>query len=792
MLSRRTLENINEEMLGRGAPIERDEIGYNVADYNKLASIWCGATDDDLYEIASRLIKYYDTQLVKLSSVDFTKEELEESARYYKELSNEGFKKKSVTIVFKEGLETVCISFKYNIDFINVMRKYRCSFDREFKFWESKSEYIKPILEELKLKGADVEYAQAYIDEIENEEGISFTSSNLEDNKSLKEDKNERPIIKVSEVDEDYISLKFDYDNELIGQIKKLKVRNFDWDNKSWIVGKFEARTLYENILHLDYDFSELKPYTNDESIPRLKVVKVDDMDIEFSIPYYPDVIDRIKSLSYYRFNRPNLTWTIDIREKDVLISYIEKIVDCTELKEIETNIEKNKVKMKDYSYLKERKPFKHQVEAGEFLLTNRKAIIGDEMGSGKTMSSILASFSLLSPRLIICPASLKLNWAKEIRMVDFHGKICVIGDVGVSEGFDWYIINYDLLEREYEDLEKIKFTSITLDEAHYIKSVSNGGKPNSKRAKLAMGLAEKCEYVFSLTGTPITNKPKDIFNLLKISDHILSRNFFNFAQSYCGAEHNGYGWKFEGSSNEEELHDKIKPIMLRRLKSDMLDLPDKIRRFIPVEINMRRYNESVLEYLNKKNQLDTKGEHLAYLGAIKHILAQEKISSTIEIAENILAGDMSVVIFTNYNAVVNKLMRHFGDLATKITGSCSAKDREKAVEDFQSGRKKVMIANIIAGGVGITLIEANNLIFNDFDWVPANHFQAEDRIHRIGQTKKCTVNYIYVNGAEIDEYMAEMLERKSVYINKIIDGGKGEQLDILKGIINNLYKIAI
>lgn len=783
MLERRLLEDVNGVMLGRGAPLERDNIGYNVPDYNKLSSIWNGATNNDLYEIASRLLKYYDTQLAEF--VDFNKEELIQSIDHYKNLSENGINKLSVTVGFIDDFKTVHVGFKYNNEYINIMRRYKYSFDRDTKSWKGDSSYIKAILEELGENGADVENALIYVMEVEKESNTHFFEAVAED--KVKE--TSKKVIEVKEIAEDKISLKFEFNNDIVNEIKNLKSKKFEWDSKLWIINKFEAKTLYGNIVHLQYDLSEFEPYITNNSIPKIKVVKVDDLNIEIAFPYYPDVIEAIKKLTYYSYNRPNSTWTIDIREKDVLVKSIKDIVDCSELNDINEKIVKEEVQLKDYSYL-ERRPFRHQKEAGEFLLAKRKAIVADEMGSGKTMSSILASFSLPSPRLIICPASLKLNWAKEIRMIDKAGKICVIGDKDIDKA-DWYIINYDLLERDYHKLKNIPFTSITLDESHYVKSISNNGEANSKRADYAIRLAEKCDFVFSLTGTPITNKPKDIFNILRISNHILSRHFFNFAQKYCGAEHNGYGWKFDGSSNEEELHQKIKPIMLRRLKKDMLDLPEKLRRFIPVEINMESYYKAIREYMDKKKRLNNVGEHLTYLTTIKHIVAREKTQSTIEIAENILSNDESVVIFTNYNSVVDRLINHFGDLATKITGSCSTKARQQAVDDFQCGKKKIIVANIIAAGVGITLIKANNLIFNDFDWVPSNHFQAEDRIHRIGQTKNCTVNYLYVEGAEIDEYMAEMLEKKSTYINKIIDGGEGDQLNIVKEMIKNLYKTA-
>ncbi|MCK9470677.1 MAG: SNF2-related protein [Bacilli bacterium] len=784
MLNRETLEAINNIMLSRGVPDKRDDTGYNVADYKVLSPIWNGATDNDLYEISSRLLKYYDTQLKGMSIVFFSKEELEESIKYYKELSEQSIVKHSITIGFEDNYKTVYVSFKYNDNYIKIMRKYRYKFDKDTKAWKGESNHIKLILSDLKDLGADIENSLKYIEKIETENSIVFSISKDEET-----GEDITKTIEVEEIDEDNITLKFDFDNSLVEEIKKLKSKKFDWESKIWIINKFEAKTLYENILYLGYDLSSLKKYISESTKIKLRAKKINDLDIELSFPYYPEIIENIKKLSFYSFNRPKSTWIIDIREKDILTELIKDLIDTEELEEIISK-EIEKVDLKDYSYLK-RKPYNHQLEAANFLLEKRKALIGDEMGTGKTLSSILASFSLPSPRLIICPASLKLNWAKEIRMVDDRGKISVIGDESTKLGSDWYIINYDILEREYNKLKNMPFTSITLDEAHYIKSITNGGKPNSKRANYSMKLASKCNYVFTLTGTPITNKPKDIFNILKISDHILSRNYFSFAQSYCGATHNGFGWNFEGSSNEEELHEKIKPMMIRRLKKNMLDLPEKIRRFIPVEINMNSYHEAVEEYIKKRNTLTSDGEHLAYLGTIKHILAKEKITSTIEIAENILDGDESVVIFTNYNAVVDRIMSHFKEIATKITGSCSAKNREQAVEDFQAGRKKVMVANIIAGGVGLTLVKANNLIFNDFDWIPANHFQAEDRIHRIGQTRNATINYLYVNGAEIDEYMADMLERKSTYINKIVDGGKGDQLSIVKEIIKNLYRVA-
>lgn len=785
MLSARKLEEINLFMVGRGSPDKLDNKGYNVSDYNKLSTIWNGASIADLYEISSRLLKYYDTQLK--ASFSFTKEELEKTIEYYKEKKKKIINKPSVTVEYVTENDYSIVSFKYNADFINTMRKFGYSFTKENKYWVGPYKTLIKLLNELGKKGADIENALLYVKEQLGDESISFEE---EINEAIegKEDEKTLPILNVEKIDENHISLTFDYNDALINEIKNLRFRKFDWKRKAWIIQNFEVRVLYENILHMNYDLSMLKPYLEKSYIPKVKLIKVKDYDVEFSFPYIQEVIDRIKELTYYRFNRPNTSWIIDIRELHILLKRLDGVIDTEELKQVEIPEEsKGSAGLKDYSYLS-RKPYKHQVEAAKFLLEKKKCVIAHEMGSGKSLTGILAAFTLNPKRLVICPASLKYNWEKEIKMVDYNGSTSVIGDKA-DYSSDWIIINYDILEREYRNLMKINFTSVILDEAHYIKSVSNNGEPMSKRAKYTIKLTNKIEYIFSLTGTPITNKPKDIFNILKVCNHILSRNFFSFAKKYCGARHNGFGWEFNSSSNEEELHKYLKSVMDRKRKEEMLDLPDKIRRFIPVEINFQSYNKAVEEYKREKSGIKTKGEHLAYLTTIKHILAKEKVQNTIELAENILSTGESVVIFTNYNEVIDRLMVKFKNKATKITGACNAKDRQKAVDDFQSGKKTVMVANIIAAGVGITLVKANNLIFNDFDWVPSNHFQAEDRIHRIGQSKKCVINYVYANGAKIDEYIANMLETKSSCINEIIDGGKGDQLDIQAELIKILFQ---
>ena len=772
------LEQVNATMLGRGAPVERDNFGYNIPDFNKLSSIWMGASKRDLFAISSRLIKYYDTQLEGIDDFNFTKDDLMETADYYRELTENTINKPSVTIGFNNDYTVAHVSFKYNNDFICVCRDFKYRFTRASKTWFGDSKTVLALLENLQEVGADAENAIKIVTKLTAMDIIPFDTPN-----GIEESTKEK--LEVIEKNDNEVILKFDYNPNVVQAIKSLDFRQFDWNDKTWTIHKFDIAELYKNLDNLNMDLSELEAYLNDDvPPPKIEVIEVKDLDVKIGFPYIKQIVDSIKELDYCSYNSTDKTWVFDIRQADILINKIKDVINVSELEELEKPEEKPVTNLRDYAYLK-RKPYAHQYTAAEFLLNKRKAILADEMGGGKTLSSIMAAYSLSGPRLVVCPASLKLNWAKEIEMVDADGQIHIIRDKGIDEKADWNIINYDILEKYFDELNEVDWEVIIFDEAHYMKAVSNGGKPDSKRADYGIQLGLKSPYVFSLTGTPITNRPKDVFNLLKLSDHILAKNFFNFAQNYCGATHNGWGWNFNGSSNEEELHRKIKPYMLRRLKKDMLDLPEKVRRFIPVEINLREYSKIVAEYMEQRPHLKNRGEHLVYLTTMKHLLAQAKSQHSIEIAKTIVDAGKSVVIFTCYEKVVQDVLKAFKKNVVKITGKDSDIERQEAVEQFQAGEKQVMVANIIAGGVGLTLIEAKQLIFNDFDWVPANHLQAEDRIHRIGQDEITTVNYVYAKDTEIDEYMSGLLEEKADAINEIIDGGLGEDFTIEEKLIS-------
>lgn len=415
------------------------------------------------------------------------------------------------------------------------------------------------------------------------------------------------------------------------------------------------------------------------------------------------------------------------------------------------------------------RTPFPHQLEAATFLLEKKKAILGDDMGLGKSFSSIIALNSIKGKRLIVCPSSLKLNWKKEIQMVSNDPIHIISNQAWIKPARNsWVIINYDILHNHLEDIKKANFLAVAFDEAHYVKNVNNHGKPGTKRAKYFMRIANQMEYVFLLTGTPISNKTKDIFNLLKAIKHPVSKDFKVFSNRFCDPQFNGFGYTYNGSTHQEELHDELKGHLLRRLKDDVLDLPKKMRSFIPVEIHLQSYNQKVDDYMTKRSQINGRHEHLVYLNALRHLLAKEKITHTKHLVQDLLDQNKPTVVFTAYTAVVEALCEAFPEAVTVI-GDNSEEERQQAVNDFQNGKTNLIVCNLIAGGTGITLTRAKNLIIQDFDWTPSTSSQAEDRIYRIGQNENVNIYYVYAEGT-IDEKMALLLEDKLLNINKIID----------------------
>ena len=419
---------------------------------------------------------------------------------------------------------------------------------------------------------------------------------------------------------------------------------------------------------------------------------------------------------------------------------------------------------------------YPHQADGVSFLISKKRAILADDMGLGKTRQAIVAA-EVVVPNgavLVVCPASLKLNWLREIKAIYPDIPVEVVGySKAVITSPRWVIINYDLLSKYSDHLNGINWSCVILDEAHFIKNASH----RTKHCLQLLGVQDAAkaplvgpDYVFLLTGTPMTNRPKDLFNLLRCVGHPAARSFLSFAKRYCDAYRNDWGWVTSGASNLSELNLLMKEVMLRRMKDEVLDLPPKIRSWVPIDVSESKSTSNAIKnflnwYIDTDPAKPNDTEFLARLTKVRTALHKAKQKAASDRIKDSINQGKKVVVFTCFSEGIERHKKQFGGAAVIITGSQSVAERMDAVDAFQNDPKiNVCLCNIIAGGVGITLTAGTHVLFQDLDWVPANHSQAEDRCYRLGQNKKVTVEYLYA-AETLDSYIAELLEAKMALI---------------------------
>jgi SWI/SNF-related matrix-associated actin-dependent regulator of chromatin subfamily A-like protein 1 len=450
---------------------------------------------------------------------------------------------------------------------------------------------------------------------------------------------------------------------------------------------------------------------------------------------------------------------------------------------------------------IKEGSLYPHQSDGVAFLLSKKRAILADDMGLGKTRQAIVA-MEAGCPKgtiLIVCPASIKLNWKREILMVDDNASVEVLGiDSNQTDAPRWVIINYDILGKHAARLHTIDWSGIILDETHFIK---NASKRTTHCLKLLGVQADAHapvlgpDFVFLLTGTPMTNRPKDLFNLLRCVGHPAGRSFLSFAKRFCDAYRNDYGWVTTGASNLDELNLLMKEVSIRRMKDEVLDLPPKVRSWVPVDISGSKATFNAIDsflswYADTDPSKPNDTEFLARLTKVRTALHKAKFKAVEERIKDVIATGEKVVVFTCFTDAIERHKTRLGEQAVTITGSDTSARRTEAVDRFQADPTvRVALCNIIAGGVGITLTAGTHVIFQDLDWVPANHAQAEDRCYRLGQDHRVTVEHFYANGT-LDGYIATLLDRKMALIAAVESEEIPDQ-SILSEIQDGLRQLA-
>ena len=460
---------------------------------------------------------------------------------------------------------------------------------------------------------------------------------------------------------------------------------------------------------------------------------------------------------------------------------------------------EKKLKRVIDYSPYDNRPPMEHQKVAIEKLLANDKFILADDMGLGKTTAAVIASIESGAKKvLIVCPASLKINWDREIKNYTDRRVLIVEGRKWGST-FDYYIINYDILKNYHtteksEDSEDFKllvnekFDLAIVDEAHYVSNTT------ANRTRLLNDVLETIPRVWLLTGTPMTSRPINYFNLLKIVDSPLTLNWQSYVRRYCKGYQFTVGnrkvWNTSGASNLDELRERTKSYVLRRMKTDILDLPEKIVTPVFVELTSKMYDEELEEFTrisNDKKDNETISVTLNRLMKIRQLIAYEKIPYTCEIIDKCLDQGKKVIVFTNFTMSLEMLHEKYKKNSVILNGSMSKEKKQESVDRFQNENKiKIFISNIVAGGVGITLTAGEVVVMNDLSFVPAHHSQAEDRAYRYGQKNSVLVYYpIFEN--TLEKIIYNILQKKKGIIDQVMgDGEYSESFskDLIKSLL--------
>lgn len=468
-------------------------------------------------------------------------------------------------------------------------------------------------------------------------------------------------------------------------------------------------------------------------------------------------------------------------------------------LEDYKKEVNKYYVKNLDFSPFKHRPLLPFQEDGTKFLLLNERGILADDTGLGKSIETIIAA--LLLPEnykiLIVTLNSLKYNFQHEL---SFYADSYKIIDKVWDGGYKFTIINYESMKKWKKDILKEKFDCIIADESHVL---TNSKSQRSKNFAEIVG-GDSIKKVWLLTGTPITNRPINYFNLLKLIKHPLSKNWRTYVEKYCAGFQDNFGiWQVTGHSNEVELYENTKNSILRRLKKDHLpDLPNKERTPIFLKLNNTKGYDKVIEDYNKKQidnlineneksllkifdeRLDFKeAGMMTRLILWRQFCALEKVKdgSLLELINSKLSEseENKIVVFTNFTSVVDAVQAHFGnEICCFIDGRTKVEDRMKVVERFNnSSDLKIFVCNLQVGGIGLNIQSANIAIVNDMSWVPGIMLQGEDRLWRLGQKRLVNILYpIYADSVEALLY--SVVDKKMKVISSIIEGKKEAYFD--------------
>jgi len=410
----------------------------------------------------------------------------------------------------------------------------------------------------------------------------------------------------------------------------------------------------------------------------------------------------------------------------------------------------------------------------------------------------IINAVDAIRTALILCPASLRLNWKRE-------AKRWLVRPMSVGVAIDSWpasdvvICNYDRLRRYREQLRSRVWDLLVPDECHLLKNPDSirsrevfGQRANASKGRERVDPIPARRRLF-LTGTPILNRPIELWPILKS----LGWDWLEYVTRYCNGHQTSFGWDVSGATNLHELQEKLRArCMVRRLKADVLtELPPKRRQIIEVSANgagrqveaelalLRRVRHSVsvmaeddegddfLEAVKRLQQRDFAA--FGELSRLRHETALAKVPAVIEHVIEAAESSPKIILFGHHKDALAEIragLTKAGITSVLLTGDMGQDERQRSVDTFQNDPAvQVFLGTIGAAGVGLTLTASSHVVFAELDWVPGNMSQAEDRAHRIGQRESVLVHHLVFEGS-LDAAVAQTLVRKQAVIEQALD----------------------
>jgi SWI/SNF-related matrix-associated actin-dependent regulator of chromatin subfamily A-like protein 1 len=447
-----------------------------------------------------------------------------------------------------------------------------------------------------------------------------------------------------------------------------------------------------------------------------------------------------------------------------------------------------------------------YQVEGVATAISQGRLLLADEQGLGKTLQAIetLRTAPGWLPAVVVCPGVAKDHWEHELR-VQGGFLVAVANGTKPPQGPpsphpQVWVVNYDILRHWVPWFAKHHPPgAVVLDECQYLMTRGR------KRTKAAQTLVKGAAHVLAMSGTPLLNKPSELWPVLAMVRPDVWGSWRGYADRYCAPRLTPWGMNYSGASHLPELHERlvVTGTMLRRLKRDVLVLPPKRRVVVgaqlsdPAEYELAEKNFltwMARRYGRGKASRAAKAEAVVQLGHLKQLVARLKAKAMVQWANDYTAQGAQLVVFCHHRAMVDVLRRRLRGPVVVVDGATARADRQAAIQAFQRGAARVLVGTQ-AAITAITLTAAQGLAFFELWWRPGDHAQAEDRIHRIGQAAEATI-YYHVACGTIEDKILDKIRKKQGVLDTVLEGkvgptGGGRAANVFDDLLREFAKEA-